>query len=115
MARPKKTAAPKKATVTKTKNIVVKDEPVRELVNEPVASVTKKAGRPKKVLPSEHTLIVFTPSGRVDLSFEDHNSAFHAFQQITFKCASNRSATVVSGGKEYTFCKVDYVVRDVPK
>lgn len=105
----------KQNTVTKTKNIVVKDEPVREIIDDPAPSAPKKAGRPKKVLPSEHTLVVFTPSGRVDLSFGDYNSAFHAFQQITFKCASGRSATVISGGKEYTFCKVDYVVRDVPK
>lgn len=108
-------ARPDQNTVTRTKNIVVKDDPVRELVNEPIVSVPKKVGRPKKVLPSPHTIAVFTPSGRVDLSFEDHNKAIHAFQQITFKCASNRSATVVSGGKEYTFCKVDYVVRDVPE
>ena len=106
---------PPNKTITKTTNIVVKSEPLRELVDDPVISSPKKAGRPKKVPSTEHSMAVFTPSGRVDLVFADQTSAIHAFQQITFKCASNRSATVISGGKEYTFCKVDYVVRDVPE
>jgi hypothetical protein len=101
---------PRKNTVTKTTNIVVKDEPVREIID-PV--VQKKPVIPVAKAKSNYTLSVYTPSGHIDLLFEDKNSSNHAFQQITFKCASNRSATVVSGGKEYTFCKVDYVVRNV--
>jgi hypothetical protein len=101
-----------KGTVTKTTDIVIKDEGVTEIVDpKPV----KKVGRPKAQLKQSLSFTVFTSSGPVELTFENQSDLIHAFQQITFKCASGRQATVSSGGKEYTFCKVDYLVRDDSK
>ena len=65
--------------------------------------------------PAKPVLGVYTPSGSLDLKFNNDRELEHAFQQITFKCASGRAATVVSEGKEYTFCSVNYVVRDEPE
>ena len=73
------------------------------------------AGRGRPPAAKKFVLSVITQSGQLDLNFKNDREVEHAFKQITFKCASGRAATVVSEGKEYTFCNVDYVIRDEPQ
>tara|TARA_Y100000401_G_scaffold38880_1_gene29419 strand:- start:6187 stop:6534 length:348 start_codon:yes stop_codon:yes gene_type:complete len=109
----KKPAAPKKSSgVRKTAKVTVKDDPVKDISN---AQPVRRPGRPPKVQQPkapEYKMIVVTPSDRLELKFDDQLAYNNAYQQIAFKCGSNRFAVVQSQGKEYTFCNVEYIVRD---
>mgnify|MGYP003138896969 CR=1 FL=1 len=99
----------------KTATVSVNSDTVKDL--EPAEPAKKRAPTRsrKPPEPAKPVLGVYTPSGSLDLKFNNDRELEHAFQQITFKCASGRAATVVSEGKEYTFCSVNYVVRDEPE
>lgn len=109
-----KKAPAKKAPAKKSANkVVVKDEPVKDI--SPNQTV-RRPGRPPKVQQPkapEYKMIVVTPSDRLELRFDDQLSYNNAYQQIAFKCGSNRFAVVQCEGKEYTFCNVEYILRDI--
>tara|TARA_Y100001938_G_scaffold149721_1_gene237630 strand:+ start:8193 stop:8525 length:333 start_codon:yes stop_codon:yes gene_type:complete len=98
----------------KTKTVVVKDEPVKDIgaSNTPV----RRPGRPPKAaapIVKTYSMTVVTPSDRIELSYESYTEYQAAYQQIAFKCGSGRFAMVQCNGKEYTFCNVEYIVRDI--
>lgn len=95
----------------KTSTVSIDSQKVEDATPE---KIEPKPQRPRAVSPSKNILSVVTQSGRIDLKFKSEREVEHAFTQITFKCASGRAATVISEGKEYTFCNVDYVIRDEP-
>ncbi len=105
----KKKAAPK--------TVVVKDDPLVELKDKEVAPAPRRPGRPAKSIAApvapKFSMLVVTPSSKITLSFDDQNEYNHAYQQIAFKCGSNRFAMVKCDGKEYTFCNVEYIIRDL--
>tara|TARA_R100001015_G_C4634064_1_gene199873 strand:+ start:4247 stop:4591 length:345 start_codon:yes stop_codon:yes gene_type:complete len=110
----KKAPAKKPATAKKTKTVVVKDDPVKDLgaSNTPV----RRPGRPPKAaapIVKMYSMTVVTPSDRIELSYESYTEYQAAYQQIAFKCGSGRFAMVQCNGKEYTFCNVEYIVRDI--
>ncbi len=105
----KKKAAPK--------TVVVKDDPVIDLKDQPVVVAPRRPGRPAKSIAApaapQYSMLVVTPSSKITLSFDDQLEFNNAYQQIAFKCGSNRFAMVKCNGKEYTFCSVEYIVRDL--
>ena len=104
--------APAKPKASKTGNVVVKDDPVQEL-KEKAAPVRRPGRPPKAPAAPEYKMTVVTPSDRIELSFESQLDYNAAYQQIAFKCGSGRFAMVQCNGKEYTFCSVEYIVRDL--
>tara|TARA_R110001583_G_scaffold180956_1_gene338151 strand:- start:2722 stop:3051 length:330 start_codon:yes stop_codon:yes gene_type:complete len=95
--------------VTKTGDVVIPSEKVTELVD-PKPEPVKRVGRPPKV--KKIIMTIMTNHGPVDLGFENQLLCNTAYQQISFKCASGRPAVVMANDKEYTFCNVDYIVRE---
>ena len=107
MPAAKKTTSRKR--VTKTGDVVIPSEKVTELID-PKPEPVKRVGRPPKV--KMDTMSVVTNHGPVELSFDTRALCDLAYQQISFKCASGRPAVVNANGKEYTFCSVDYIIRE---
>ena len=106
-AIPKKTTSRKR--VTKTGDVVIPDEKVTEIID-PKPEPVKRVGRPPKA--KKVMMTVMTNHGPVELGFETKNLRDLAYQQFSFKCASGRPAVVMANDKEYTFCNVDYIIRE---
>jgi len=109
MPTAKKAPAKKTASkrVTKTKNVTIKTEGIKELINE---EPVRRPGRPPKT--KEYKCTVYSNGNPVNLSFDSPEKLEAAFVQICHKPLSGRPATVVANGKKYTFLKVDYLVKD---
>tara|TARA_Y100000401_G_scaffold52326_1_gene41085 strand:+ start:2441 stop:2779 length:339 start_codon:yes stop_codon:yes gene_type:complete len=103
---PAKKAPAKRAT--KTGNVTIKSESVKELVSE---EPVRRPGRPPKAKANDYSCTVYSNGNAVNLKFDSLQELEAAFIQICHRPLTGRPATITAGGKTYTFLKVDYLVK----
>ncbi len=102
-----------KEPVIKTGDITIPTEGVAEPTAAPSAAPeVKRVPRKSKEDPSCRISVYMQSGTVVDLQFKSQITMMHAYKQISFKCTSGRPAVVEANGKEYTFCNVEYIIRE---
>ena len=111
MPTAKKAPAKKKASAKTASKKTDTMATVKEGPDLTAAGPIRRVGRPPKVSKPELKFTVHMANEKVELSFDNNRDFERSFKQIALNCAAGRPAVVVSGGKEYYFCSVEYLSR----
>jgi len=98
-----------------------KKAPAKQTTQEPVTPIATKVdlkdkpvrrvGRPPRVSTEVKRLTVVVNTEKIELSFSDESEYSRSIKRLAYNVKSGQPVEIESGGKTYTFCRIDYLIR----